>query len=325
MSIGFKVRTMTVRSSTPLVAIVTPVYNGEKYLAETMECVQSLDYANLIHIVLDNASTDASPEIISRYRGARVPIVARRNDVTLPLISNFNAAVALVPQEAAYFRLLCADDTMAPNAISRQVEVAERDPDIGIVGCCCRGQRYGGLPKDREIFDGGEIMRLFLRREHFGLAGTEVLVRRSQLDKQPFFYDPTFRGAADTDANLRICLDSKFGFVHEELAMWRQHELSEFAALSRSYFNVAEWLVLLRRYGPIVLTDREYREHRSWWRRIYLRRLLLIRWRNGDRTSFIEHMSRLRQQNDPASLLDFADAVFERGLRLLTRRHMDLG
>jgi hypothetical protein len=109
---------------------------------------------------------------------------------------------------------------MAANAISRQVEVAERDPDIGIVGCLCRDQRGEGFPKTQEIFDGREVIRGFLRHEHHALHGTEVLIRRSKLDEQPF-YDATFQGAADTDANLRICVNSKFGFVHEELAMWR--------------------------------------------------------------------------------------------------------
>ena len=43
-------------SELPLVAIVTPVYNGERFLAETMQCVQCSDYPNLLHVALDNAA-----------------------------------------------------------------------------------------------------------------------------------------------------------------------------------------------------------------------------------------------------------------------------
>ncbi len=223
------------QSPLPLVAIVTPVYNGGKYLADTMACVQALDYPRLVHVVLDNASTDSTPTIISNYLNGRVPLLVARNDTTIPIIDNFNAALKLVPKEAKYFRLLCADDTMVPQAIARAVEVAERDPDIGIVGCQCRAATLRGatLPTDRNIFDGREVARGLLLSQNDVLHGTQVLVRRTKLDSKSAFYDTAFFGASDTDANFRICLEGKFGFVHEELATWRQHEFEICSSLSR--------------------------------------------------------------------------------------------
>lgn len=308
------------RPAPRLVAIVTPVYNGERYLAETMDCVQASDYPRLIHIVLDNASTDATPEIISRYRNSRVPVTISRNKATIPMIANFNAAVRMVPAEASYLRLLCADDMMAANAISRQVEVAERDPEIGMVGCLCRAEslRGKGLSRNRNIFDGKEVIRSFLRHEHDALAGTEVLIRRSKLDGQHLYYDPTFSGMTDTDANLRMCVTSKFGFVHEELAMCRQHEFSHSAAFFPKFYML-EWLMLLNRYGHFVLDEKEYRARRSAYRRHYLRRLLLMRWRDGDKATFDEHMAVLRQNNDPVNWLDFTDALSEWAIRNFIR------
>jgi glycosyltransferase involved in cell wall biosynthesis len=300
----------------PLVAIVTPVFNGEQYLAETMECVQALTYPNLIHIVLDNASDDATPDILEHYRKATVPLLTKRNEVTIPMIANFNAAVGMIPDEARYFRLLCADDLMATDAITKKVEIAERDPSIGLVGCLSspRGAGAEGLPKTLEIFEGREVVRSFLRREHLLLHGTEFLIRNSNhIAKR--FYDSSFQGASDTDANVRVCLGGKFGFVHEELATFRQHDLSHFAAWSRSNFHMTEWLMLLDRYGPLVLTDREYRNCRARYKRYYLRRLLHMRWREREKTLFRQHLALLRKRNDPASLGDFLAAVGEWVLR----------
>jgi glycosyltransferase involved in cell wall biosynthesis len=314
------------RSGMPLVAIVTPVYNGEEYLAETMDCVQSLDYENLVHIVLDNASTDATAAIISNYRNSRVPLLTSRNNTTIPMVSNLNAAVKMVPAEAGYFRLLCADDTMTADAISKQVNVAVRDPDIGIVGCECHDallpQRDNKLlsPRNQNIFDGKEVIRGFLGAEHHALAGTQVLIRRSKLDEQPLFYDPALGGAADTDANLRVCVDNKFGFVHEKLATWRRHQQSYFSKFSLSYFDKPARLMLLDRYGPLVWKDSEYRAHRTSYRRHYLRRLLLLRWQQGGKTTFNQHMTILRQNNEPAGWLDFVDASAEWAFRFLTRQ-----
>ena len=90
-----------IASEQPLVAVLTPVYNGAKYLAETMACVQAQTYPNLVHIVLDNASTDATPEIISRYLNLRVPVVTKRNSTLLPQRENYNATVALAPVQRA--------------------------------------------------------------------------------------------------------------------------------------------------------------------------------------------------------------------------------
>jgi glycosyltransferase involved in cell wall biosynthesis len=67
-----------------LAAICTPVYNGQKYLAETLECVQAQTYPNLVHVILDNASKDSTPEIIERFKGGRVPLLVSRNPETVP-------------------------------------------------------------------------------------------------------------------------------------------------------------------------------------------------------------------------------------------------
>jgi glycosyltransferase involved in cell wall biosynthesis len=310
------------QSCAPLVAIVTPVYNGEKYLADTMACVQALEYPRLVHVVLDNASTDATPAIISRYSNGRVPLLVARNESTIPIIANFNAALGLIPKEAKYFSLLCADDTMAPNAIMRKVEVAERGPDLGIVGCQCRATNLRGstLPKDQEIFDGKDVARGMLLSQNDVLQGTEVLVRRSKLDNRVAFYDTAFFGASDTDANFRTCLEGKYGFVHEELATCRQHASNTHRIISQSCLNLADWLLIIDRYGPRVLNDREFQACRKAFLRYYLRRLLLMRWRDGDKAGFAQHLDRLRTRGAAVGWLDFADALVDWAVLAVTGR-----
>ena len=109
----------------PLVAVVTPVYNGEPHLKHTLRCVQAQTYPNLVHVVLDNASTDDTPEQIRAAEGGRVPIQAHRNDKLLPQVENWNAALALCPPEAKYVQFLAADDLIRSDAIEKLVEAAE--------------------------------------------------------------------------------------------------------------------------------------------------------------------------------------------------------
>src|SRR3569833_2198905 len=98
---------MPTASQGPLVAIVTPVYNGGPFLAEAMASVQALDYPNLVHVVLDNASTDDTPQIIRRFQSARVPVITARNPTLVPLIQNWNLAVRMTPPVVCFFFFFC--------------------------------------------------------------------------------------------------------------------------------------------------------------------------------------------------------------------------
>jgi glycosyltransferase involved in cell wall biosynthesis len=301
---------MTITSH-PLVAVVTPVLNGEEFLAETMDSVQAQTYPNLIHIVLDNASTDATAQIIDRYRGARVPVVTARKPATVPMARNWNDAIAMIPGEARYFRLLCADDMLRPNAIESYVDVAERDPDIGLVGCLWRASALCGeeLPADREIFDGRDVMQTYLRREHSGLSGMHALIRCSALSGPQPFYDETL-ASFDTEANLRIARHAKFGFVRQELSIWRIHANSttnKFA--TNTFLHEVCWLTLLDRYGPEILGYRQYVSHRKAFRRHLLRRMLKTYLADRNAETFKMCLQRLREAGDPAMPRDFADAM----------------
>ena len=315
-------------AGSPLVAIVTPVYNGATYLAETMENVQLLDYPNLVHVVLDNGSTDATPEIIQRYIDRNVPILAARNGVTLPMEANWSKAVSLIPKEAEYFWLLCADDTLAVHAIRRTVDVAESDPSVVLVGSLWRaGAAIVGeeLPRGQTVFEGKDILRSYLRKEHAALAGMNKLVRCSMIDPGlPHYGHNGIAMSTDTEANMRACLRGNFGFVHEELYLWRSHAESITMKVSRKMLLFeADWPLLLDRYGTHVLGYREYRACRRQFRRYLLRRLLRARIQEGDKRTFSWHMDLLRARNDPATFCDFAGLLVEWCYFFLTgRRHL---
>ena len=51
----------------PLVSIITPVYNSEKFLSETIECIQNQTYKNWQLLLIDDCSNDNSSEVIKRY------------------------------------------------------------------------------------------------------------------------------------------------------------------------------------------------------------------------------------------------------------------
>lgn len=304
---------MRATESHPQVAILTPVFNGERFLDETMRCVQASDYPNLAHVVLDNASTDRTPEIIASYGGRRVPVVTRRNPATIPLCDNLNAVAAMAPATAKYVRLLCADDLIAPTAISRMVEVAERSDDIGVVGCLCAdvGNLGSELDSDIDVFPGPAVVRAYLRRETMVLSGTHLLFRKRAFDARRPPYDPTM-ASCDADCAIRVSMRGSFGFVHEVLATFRHHEHSHSATVATvNGDHLFEWLLLLDRYGPLVMSRGEYRDCRGLYRRYLLRRSLLPLIRNGNPRLLALQTKRLAEIGDAAGPFDFAAALGE--------------
>jgi glycosyltransferase involved in cell wall biosynthesis len=298
--------------SAPLVAICTPVYNGGKFLAETMECVQAQTYQNLVHVVLDNASTDDTPEIIQQYVGARTPILTARNKDTLPLEENWNGAVALAPGEAKYVRVLCADDTMSREAVAKMVAAAERYPGVGLVGCQHHRQgpaETSGWPHDREHFSGREALEHILLGKGMILA-THVLMRRDALDlSQPLYK----RGlvASDTQMCLRVLTKADWAFVHEDLATTRVHAGSVTNALAApTQIQYFEGLMLLKEFGPAAFPPDCLADVLTRFRRSYRRRIL--RWRmEGLNTVHARHMAALSEIGEAPTALDYGDAILD--------------
>jgi hypothetical protein len=304
---------MTTSASAPLVAIVTPVYNGARFLSETMDAVQAQSYPNLVHIVLDNASTDATPGILKAYASARVPVQVHRNPATVSMGDNWNKSLTLIPPDAGYFRILCADDIVTPDFTARMVEVAERHPTTVVVGCQLRhrGEEFTnmGWEAGREVFPGREAVARFFEGRGTIIAH-QTLIRRGVLGtRSPFFEDGM--AANDTDACLDNLRHGDWGFVHATLATTREHPDTDTARFVKPLrMDLAEHLVLMERHAVYGLGPAEAKRLTDTYRRHYVRRLL--RWRiAGSRDRFDRHMAALKTFGAPLPSGAFLDAIVD--------------
>ncbi|MGE0829696.1 MAG: glycosyltransferase family A protein [Hyphomonadaceae bacterium] len=265
----------------PLVVLVTPVYNGAKYLRETMECVQRQTYPNLKHLVLDNASTDGTAEIIASFANPRVPILAHRNQETIPLAANWSAAAALVPSDAKYWAILCGDDLLEPEFTARMVELAERDPAVELVGCMHKRNAEvveALLPKNREIFEGVEAARPFFHKKGNDLPHMWGLYRWRASDfDEPFFAENMLH--FDTNACLRALSRGKFGFVHEPLYIYRIHDESVTETVVRgSTHRRLDGLREIDTWAPRFLPPHEVKEAQDRQLRFIYRAMMWAKW-----------------------------------------------
>src|SRR6185436_5071933 len=94
----------------PLVSVVTPVYNTEKYLAECIESVLAQTYSHWEYIIVNNYSTDRTLEIAQSYADKDHRIRVQTNTQFVDIMTNHNIGVRLISPESKYCKLVCADD-----------------------------------------------------------------------------------------------------------------------------------------------------------------------------------------------------------------------
>ena len=114
----------------PLVSVVMPVYNSEKYLKEAMDSILSQSYQNIELVIIDNGSSDSSRKIILSISDSRIRFL--QNEQNFGIVFSRNRGL----EEAAgkYVATLDSDDIALPGRIAEQVSFLEAHPDYGLCG-----------------------------------------------------------------------------------------------------------------------------------------------------------------------------------------------
>ncbi|HEY7003427.1 MAG TPA: glycosyltransferase family 2 protein [Gaiellaceae bacterium] len=250
------------QNASPIVSVITPVFNGERYLAECIESVLEQTFADWEYVVVDDQSTDATPSIVERYAREDPRIRLHVSDAFRPVIANWNYALKQMSPQASYCKIVHADDLIMPRCLERMVEVAEEHPSAALVGAFrLAGDKVdldGAVPFRTSVVPGVVICRhsLLGGRYVFG-SPTSVLLRASAVREREAFYNESHLHA-DTEACYEVLKESDFGFVHEVLTYTRRHEASITSATRRQGTWLPDHIAMLVKYGPVYLTDEQF-------------------------------------------------------------------
>lgn len=201
-----------------LVSAIIPVYNQERYLAEAIESVLGQTFEDVELIVVDDGSTDRTPEIIAGYRGG---LRAFREPN-----SGWASALNLGIREARgeWIGWLSSDDLWEPPKLARQFEALQKSPSAGVIYTDdlvidsegrVLGRRQFPSPRTRRA-------RLLGIVRHCFINGSSTLVRRDVFERVGLF-DEKDRYTADYDLWLRIAEEHEFLHVAEPLVRYRIH------------------------------------------------------------------------------------------------------
>jgi glycosyltransferase involved in cell wall biosynthesis len=252
---------ITMSTDLPLVTILTPVYNGEKYLAACIRSVLNQQYENWEYIIVNNCSTDSTLDIALGYAQIDPRIRIVTNSKFVEVIENHNIAFSLVSTESKYCKVVSADDTITPDCLIKMVKLAEAHPTVAIVGSyqlSGTDVRWKGIPPDVQVVPGRALGRLSLlgNLDVFGTP-TSLLYRADLIrESKPFF--PHTLPHADTSTCYEILQRHDFGFVHEILCTERVHEYQVSAKVRQLNMGETANLDMILRYGPYYLDSNEF-------------------------------------------------------------------
>jgi glycosyltransferase involved in cell wall biosynthesis len=128
-SFKFELISMTTTiTKSPRISIGVAVYNGERFLPQTLTSLLAQTYRDFELIICDNCSDDRTEQICRSYSERDARIRYHRNTVNIGAPRNFNRAFEL--SQGEYFKWSGADDLCAPEMIERCVAVLDQRPEV---------------------------------------------------------------------------------------------------------------------------------------------------------------------------------------------------
>lgn len=204
----------------PLVSVIMPVYNAEKYLSKSINSIIGQTYEAWELIIIDDGSKDHSSEIIRSYNDSRIRVYTHKKNKGVSPARNHAIRLA----KGKYLAMQDADDISLPKRLECQVKYLEKNSKVGLIG-----SNYEVISDSDEVIDETNVFTdpkdlkiSIVCSNQFG-QGT-VMLRRELLNEES--YDENFRLGEDYDLWTRLAHITKIANIKNVLYQWRYHESS---------------------------------------------------------------------------------------------------
>ena len=202
------------------ITVLMPVYNGESHLRIAIESILNQTYKDFEFLIIDDASTDSSREIIKSFRDPRLRLIRNRVNVGLNKTLNIGLAVA----QNKYIARMDQDDISYPERLSKQVLYLDQNPDVGVCGTAVEILDKTGK-KTKLVFPAENNLIRWSFCFYNPMAHPTVMIRK-KIVEQVKGYSVLDRAhyAEDYDLWSRLLPITKFHNLKEPLLTLRKHD-----------------------------------------------------------------------------------------------------
>jgi glycosyltransferase involved in cell wall biosynthesis len=207
----------------PLVSIIMPSYNRIGMLERALHSVISQNYQNWELLVVDDASTDGTINLLKNFSS----IDKRINFFRLE--TNGGACVArnvgLQAAKGEYVTFLDSDDEYLPKKVELQVQcfMTSSVHNLGVVSCGRIDVRNGSVYNEWVPNLRGDILKDLLLKNRIGAGTPFLMVKSSILKNNNILFDPEMPAGQDWDFLTRVCQHASFDVVSEPLVRVHHH------------------------------------------------------------------------------------------------------
>ena len=204
-------------ASTPLISVIMPAYNAEKYIQEAIDSILNQSYANLELLIFDDGSSDATRSIIDRYSDERIKkIFADKNG---GVVAARNHCIDLA--KGKYIALMDADDIASQDRFEKQLAPLEADAcDVCGSAQWNLNQQTGALKPSKDRYADADLRALL--SVYCTMCNSAVMLR-AELMKH-YKYDPTIPVSEDYYLWVQLAADGyRFTNLRERLVTYRQY------------------------------------------------------------------------------------------------------
>lgn len=207
----------------PRVSVVVPCYNYGRFLRQSVESVLAQADVDVDVLIVDDASTDETPEVVAALAGADPRVDVIRHSQNMGHIATFNEGLFTVQGE--YVVKLDADDMLPPGALARATRLLDQHPSVGFVygrpahfaGACPPAPRTS--VRSWTVWSGREWIETRCRRGFNCISNPEVVMRASVLHDVGL-HRPELPHTFDLEMWLRLAAVSEVGRVNGSDQGW---------------------------------------------------------------------------------------------------------
>ena len=204
----------------PEVSVIMSVYNGAKYLRESVDSILAQTFHDFEFIIVDDASTDETPQILASYSDERIRVL--RNEHNLRQATSRNRALA-----AAFGRYIAvqdADDVSLQHRLETQITYLNNHPEVGLLGSTTIFMDWDG--KELGIFPNptSDLEAKWAMLDHNAFGHTSVMFRRHFYELLGGYPEnDQYCHSEDYVFCLKIAQNSKVENLPTPLVKWRAH------------------------------------------------------------------------------------------------------
>lgn len=208
---------------TPKVSVIMPVYNGQAYLEQALNSMLAQSFQDWELVVIDDGSTDSTPNILARYTDSRIKVIHQDNSGEASARN-----MGLDHAKGDYIAFLDADDYYFPNALKDLSSFLECRSEYGVAYsngeiCDSNNQQIMTLSEIRPGFFTGDILDQLVLSSSVITVPVCTMTRRSVIFEHSIQFDRNLVIGPDWDFWIQLAVHTGFGYLDSMTCRYRIH------------------------------------------------------------------------------------------------------